>query len=163
MAARFPWYIKIFHGRQGARSLHFLALCTFILFFIGHFTVVAIHGFRSGLTLIVQGERHDPDLRRALLTWLIGLAGVLVIHVVTTICSHRRPRFVQKATQWITDPVRILLFGHAISAQHYSAVDISPYFWVNGRPPKEEDYLAMAHEQFANYNLVCKLAHSWCA
>ena len=30
IAARFPWYIKIFHGRQGARSLHFLALCAFI-------------------------------------------------------------------------------------------------------------------------------------
>ena len=26
VAARFPWYIKIFHGRQSARSLHFLAL-----------------------------------------------------------------------------------------------------------------------------------------
>jgi thiosulfate reductase cytochrome b subunit len=24
VAARFPWYIKIFHGRQSARSLHFL-------------------------------------------------------------------------------------------------------------------------------------------
>lgn len=36
VAARFPWYIKIFHGRQGARSLHFLALCAFIIFFIGH-------------------------------------------------------------------------------------------------------------------------------
>jgi len=40
VAARFPWYIKIFHGRQGARSLHFLALCAFILFFIGHVTIV---------------------------------------------------------------------------------------------------------------------------
>ena len=30
VAARFPTYIKLFHGRQGARSLHFLALCTFI-------------------------------------------------------------------------------------------------------------------------------------
>ena len=26
IAGRFPWYIKIFHGRQSARSLHFLAL-----------------------------------------------------------------------------------------------------------------------------------------
>src|SRR6202162_5196774 len=39
IAARFPWYIKIFHGRQAARSLHFLALCTFIVFFIGHVTI----------------------------------------------------------------------------------------------------------------------------
>jgi DMSO/TMAO reductase YedYZ molybdopterin-dependent catalytic subunit len=156
VAARFPWYIKIFHGRQGARSLHFLALCTFIVFFIGHVAIVAIHGFRRGLALIVLGETQHPDLSRALTIWLAGLAGVVVIHVVTTMCSLRRPRFVQKATQSITDPVRTLLFGHEISAQHYAAVDISPYLWVNGRPPKEESYLAMAREQFVNYSLDVK-------
>ena len=153
VAARFPWYIKIFHGRQSARSLHFLALCTFIVFFIGHVTIVALHGFRSGLALIVLGETHDPHLTLALAVWLSGLAGVVVIHIVTTVCSRRRPRFVQKATQSITDPLRTLLFGHEMSAQHYSSADISPYFWVNGRPPKEESYLAMARDQFANYSL----------
>src|ERR1039457_5191872 len=153
IAARFPWYIKIFHGRQSARSLHFMALCTFIVFFIGHVTIVAVHGFRSGLALIVLGETHNPHLNRALTIWLTGLAGVIVIHVVTTMCSRRRPRFVQKATQSITDPLRTLLFGHELSAQHYSPADISPYFWVNGRPPTEERYLAMARDQFANYNL----------
>jgi len=153
IAARFPWYIKVFHGRQSARSLHFLALCTFILFFAGHVALVALHGFQNGLAVIVLGETHDPHLTRALVVWLSGLTGVMVIHVVTTVCSHRRPRFVQKATQTIVDPLRTLLFGHELSAQHYSRSDISPYFWVNGRPPQEETYLAMARGQFANYVL----------
>jgi methionine sulfoxide reductase catalytic subunit len=153
IAARFPWYIKIFHGRQAARSLHFLALCTFILFLIGHVALVVLHGFRKGLAVIVLGETHAPHLTRALVVWLSGLAGIVVIHVVTTMCSHRRPRFVQNATQAITDPLRTLLFGHEISAQHYSHADISPYFWVNGRAPKEEAYLAMARDHFANYIL----------
>ena len=153
VAARFPWYIKIFHGRQGARSLHFLALCTFIVFFIGHVTIVAMHGFRRELALIVLGETHSPHLTRALVVWLSGLTGIVVIHVVTTLCSHRRPHLVQRNTQAITDALRTLLFGHEISAQHYSPADISPYFWVNGRPPKEDSYLAMAHDQFANYSL----------
>jgi hypothetical protein len=43
--------------------------------------------------------------------WLSGLTGIAAIHVVTTVCSRRRPRFVQKATQSITDPLRTLLFG----------------------------------------------------
>jgi sulfoxide reductase catalytic subunit YedY len=153
IAARFPWYIKIFHGRQAARSLHFLALCTFILFLIGHVALVVLHGFRKGLAVIVLGETHAPHLTRALVVWVSGLAGIVVIHVVTTMCSHRRPRFVQNATQAITDPLRTLLFGHEISAQHYSHADISPYFWVNGRAPKEEAYLAMARDHFANYIL----------
>ena len=156
VAARFPWYIKIFHGRQAARSLHFLALCMFIVFFIGHVTIVALHGFRRELAadLIVLGQTHDPQLTLALLIWLSGLIGIVIMHVVTTVCSRRRPRFVQKATQAITDPVRTLLFGHELSAQHYSRADISPYFWVNGRAPKEESYLErLARDQFANYDL----------
>ncbi len=103
--------------------------------------------------MIVLGQTHDPQLTLGLVVWLSGLTGVVVIHVVTTVCSCRRPRFVQKATQSITDPLRTLLFGHAVSAQHYSSTDISPYFWVNGRSPKEETYLAMARDEFANYSL----------
>jgi methionine sulfoxide reductase catalytic subunit len=153
VAGRFPWYIKIFHGRQGARSLHFLALCAFIVFFIGHVAIVVLHGFRTELARIVLGQTHDPNLRLALVVWLAGLTGIVAIHVVTTVCSRRRPRFVQKATQAITDPLRTFLFGHEISAQHYSSEDISSYFWVNGRPPTEETYLAMARDNFANYRL----------
>jgi DMSO/TMAO reductase YedYZ molybdopterin-dependent catalytic subunit len=81
------------------------------------------------------------------------LTGILVIHVVTTMGSRRRPRFVQKATQSLTDPLRTLLFGNEVSAQRYSRMDISPYFWVNGRAPKEESYLAMARDHFASYVL----------
>ena len=153
VAARFPWYIKMFHGRQGARSLHFLALCAFIVFFIGHVTIVALHGFRRELARIVLGQTRNPHLALALAVWLAGLAGIAAIHVAITVCSLRRPRFVQKATQSVTDPLRTLFFGHQISAQHYSSVDISPYFWVNGRPPNEEKYLAMASDNFASYSL----------
>ena len=85
--------------------------------------------------------------------WQNVVTGVVIIHVATTVCSRRRPRFVQKTTQSITDPLRTLLFGHEVSAQHYSHADISPYFWVNGRPPKEESFLAMARDNFANYSL----------
>jgi methionine sulfoxide reductase catalytic subunit len=154
VAARFPSYIKLFHGRQSARSLHFLALCAFMLFFIVHVVVVALHGFRTELAKIVLGETQNPRLTPALVIWLTGLAGVVIIHTVTTVASRRRPRFVQKATQSITDPLRMLLFGHEISAERYSHADISPYFWVNGRPPNEESYLAMAREKFEHYSLM---------
>jgi methionine sulfoxide reductase catalytic subunit len=153
IAARFPWYIKIFHGRQSARSLHFLSLCTFVAFFVGHVAIVALHGFRRELAMIVLGQTHDPQRNLALVVWLSGLCGIAAIHVITTWCSRRRPRFVQHATQRITDPLRTMFFGHQTSSQHYSQADISPYMWVNGRPPKEESYLAMARGQFANYSL----------
>ncbi len=48
----------------------------------------------------------------------------------------------------------MVLFGHQYSVQHYQRTDISPSFWVNGRPPVEESYLAMARRQFADYTLT---------
>ena len=154
VAARFPRYLKLFHGRQGARSLHFLALCAFMFFFVGHVALVALHGFRTELAIIVLGETHEPQPALALVVWLIGLTGIVAIHVAVTIWSRRRPRVVQNVTQSITDPLRVLLFGHERSAQRYSRADISPSFWVNGRPPAEESYLTMAREGFSNYTLT---------
>jgi sulfoxide reductase catalytic subunit YedY len=154
VAARFPWYLKLFHGRQSARSLHFLALCAFIAFFLAHVTIVALHGFRTELAMIVLGETDDQRLTLALAVWLSGLTGIVIIHIATTVCSRRRPRLVQGATQAITDPLRTMLFGHQRSAQHYQRTDISPSLWVNGRPPAEESYLAMARGEFADYTLT---------
>jgi methionine sulfoxide reductase catalytic subunit len=84
IAGRFPWYVKIFHGRQGARSLHLLALSAFILFFIGHVALVVVHGFRQGLAAIVLGETHNPHLTRALIVWLTRL-------LCSGVKSRRRP------------------------------------------------------------------------
>jgi DMSO/TMAO reductase YedYZ molybdopterin-dependent catalytic subunit len=49
--------------------------------------------------------------------------------------------------------VRRLLFGHERSVQQYSPTEISTYFRVNGRPPTEPAYAAMAREGFANFVL----------
>lgn len=40
-----------------ALSLHFLALCAFLMFFIGHVTIVALHGFRTELARIPKQTR----------------------------------------------------------------------------------------------------------
>ena len=56
VSARCPWYIRLFHGRQGARSVHFLCLCGFAAFFVGHVTLVILNGLPAGLAAIVLGE-----------------------------------------------------------------------------------------------------------
>jgi DMSO/TMAO reductase YedYZ molybdopterin-dependent catalytic subunit/thiosulfate reductase cytochrome b subunit len=153
IAARFPRYLRIFHGRQSARSIHFLCLCAFAVFFVTHVTMVALHGFRSQWAMIVLGETSHPDLNRTLLVGLAGIAVIVVIHVVATQCSLRRPRVVQRVTEAIMDPLRRRLFGHETSVQAYAPDDISASFWVNGRPPAEDAYLALARHQFVDYRL----------
>lgn len=153
VSARFPWYIRIFHGRQGARSIHFLCLCGFAVFFVAHVTLVIMHGLPTELARIVLGETQHPHLMRALVVGFGGLAGIGLIHILATTLSFRHPRVVQRGILLLIDPLRRALFGHQISTQHYLPADRSHHFWVNGRPPTEEKYLTLARDQFVNYSL----------
>jgi methionine sulfoxide reductase catalytic subunit len=153
IAGRFPWYIRIFHGRQAARSVHFLCLCAFLGFFGVHVGMVIAHGATDELGLIVLGDVGHVRGTPGLFIGLAGIAGIAAIHVAATRQSLRHPREVQRATQALTDPLRRALFGHAISVQEYARGDVSAYFRVNGRPPAEAAYTAMAAGNFANYRL----------
>ena len=153
VSARFPWYIRLFHGRQGARSIHFLCLCGFVAFLVIHVTLVVAQGFPADWGRIVLGETQHPNLTRTLLVGFSGLAGIVLIHIFATMASFNHPRVVQLSIQTLIDPLRRALFGYQTSVQHYLPADISPYFWLNGRPPIEEDYLAVARDKFENYNL----------
>lgn len=153
IAARFPWYIRLFHGRQAARSIHFLCLCAYLGFFIVHLTMVIAHGTINEMALIVLGDIQHTSGALGLIVGLVGLAGVVVIHVLATRYSLSHPRFVQRSTQALTDPLRRTLFGHGVSVQQYAREDISPYFRVNGRPPADAAYAAMAADAFSSYVL----------
>ncbi|MGH9326324.1 MAG: molybdopterin-dependent oxidoreductase [Terriglobia bacterium] len=156
IAARYPWYIKIFHGRQAARSLHFLCLCAFTLFFIGHITMVVLHGFARELAKIVLGEVAHPNFKLALILGWFGIGVVILVHVLATEYSLHNPRMVQRRTQRVIDLVRHALFSREVPMEHYPRSDISPYFRVNGRPPRDSRYEQMARNQFEGYVLeVC--------
>jgi len=153
VAGRFPGYIRLFHGRQAARSIHFLCLCCYVVFLIGHISMVVLHGFRPELALITLGQVRNPDLDLALAVGLGGIAAVVAVHVLATRVSFRHPDWVQRCAERFVDPVRRAVLGHLASRQHYTRADISPFLWVNGRPPKEPDYLALAQDHFKDYVL----------
>ena len=153
ISARFPWYIRLFRGRQAARSIHFLCLCAFLAFFVIHLVMVIAHGLVSQMGLIVLGDVHHLRGALGLVVGLIGLAGIIVIHILATRYSLSHPRLVQRRTQALTEPLRRVLFGHGLSVQQYAPTEISPYFRVNGRPPADAAYAAMAREHFSGFVL----------
>ncbi len=156
VAARFPWYIRIFGGRQAARSLHLLALLAFALFTLVHTAMVVWHGLPDEWAKIVLGVSQG-ERTLAVAIGALGLFIILLIHVAATQTSLRWPRPVQHLLQ-VVDPLRRLAFHHLISREHYSRRDISPYFWVNGRPPADGTHVALAHDGFAGWSLeICGL------
>jgi DMSO/TMAO reductase YedYZ molybdopterin-dependent catalytic subunit/thiosulfate reductase cytochrome b subunit len=153
VTARFPWYLKLFGGRQPARSIHFLCMIAFTIFLIMHVAMVIAHGFGRELALIVLGQTAHPDVSSALWIGCAGIAGVILIHVLATEASLRNPRFVQDRIGAVIDSSRRALFGHSISRQQYPLTEIAPYFRVNGRPPGDALYQELAQDSFADYEL----------
>lgn len=92
VAGRFPWYTRIFGGRQAARSLHFIGLVALGAFTVHHTAIVVMHGLGGELAKIVLGVT-DPVPGQARLALWLALAGVVfiaAIHVWATRASLRR-------------------------------------------------------------------------
>jgi thiosulfate reductase cytochrome b subunit len=55
MDAAFPWLLDVFGGRQTARTIHFVAMLAFVLFFIVHIAMVVLAGPFNELRSMITG------------------------------------------------------------------------------------------------------------
>lgn len=56
MDAAFPWIVDILGGRQSARTIHFVAATTIVLFVIVHLVMVLISGVFNNLRSMITGR-----------------------------------------------------------------------------------------------------------
>ncbi len=148
---RFPWYARLFGGRQSARSIHFLTMLSFLAFLVVHVTLVGMTGFARNMNHIVLGT----DDRNPLGMWLgfLGIGVVVLSWVATHYLSWRHPRGLQHALKSVTYPMQLLTLNRLVPAQHYSEREISPYFWPNGKVPVREDWKRLAQDGFREFRL----------
>jgi len=151
--ARFPRYGKLFGGKQGARSLHFLGLVAFAAFVVLHVFMVIIHGLPKEFGAMVLGG-YDSNRTLALAIGLLGLFLILVFHVVITWFSLRYRRRTQRMLGVVVNPFERVLSRTFTSRERFSRKHISPYFRVNGYPPVGSDYQALVAGQFTDYRLA---------
>jgi methionine sulfoxide reductase catalytic subunit len=150
--ARFPWYPRLFGNRQKARSLHFLAMVGFVIFIPLHVALVAIEHFSRNMDHIVLGL-DQQHVALAVCLGLAAIAMVVAVHVLLTWWSQRRPRTVQHLSGFVTDWLTRLLLYRLTSRQAYTQADISPYFWVNGKPPVSGEWSELAKDDFTGWKL----------
>jgi methionine sulfoxide reductase catalytic subunit len=157
--ARFPWFVKLLGGKQGARSLHFIGLVLWALFGVVHIVLVFVVHFQDNVRNIVYGD--SPGAANASLALAMGIFfGSLALAVLIAAWAswyslgHRRR--MQHILGAVVDPIRMLSMQHLTTRQHYQHV--SPYFWTNGYPPATEEYKKLVETDFAEYRLeVCGL------
>ena len=150
LEARFPWFPRLFGGRQSARSLHFIGLVLFVVFTVHHVAVVAAHGLTDGLSAIVLGVTAPTAAQRAvaIAISLAFLAGLVWLHVWATRASLLRPRAVQDLLQRPLDWLQGKLLQPLGSRQRYRPEDITADPRPNGRPPRHREYIDLADRGF---------------
>ena len=148
---RFPWYARIFGGRQAARSIHFLNMLSFLGFIVVHVTLVVITGFARNMNHIVMGT---DDASRGGMYWgFVGIAVVVLSWAVAHYISWHHPRPLQHTLKAVTYPMQQLTLNRLHPAQNYPENEISPYFWPNGKLPVRDDWKRMVESEFMNFRL----------
>jgi DMSO/TMAO reductase YedYZ molybdopterin-dependent catalytic subunit/thiosulfate reductase cytochrome b subunit len=153
LAGRFPWFPRLFGGRQAARRLHFLGLVAFVGFPVHHIALGIAHGLRDGLAAIVLGVESPSAAQQAvaIAIALAFLASVIVLHIWATRHSLRRPRVMQDVLQGIVDPVQARLLQPLVSRQRYKSESITTDPRPNGRPPRHDRYRELVERSFTGW------------
>lgn len=149
--ARFPWYVRLWGGRQGARSLHFLGLVAFLVFIAIHLSMVFFWGWGQLTASMIFGSVRNVYWATALSLLIIG--AVVAVHVAATRWSQRKPRSVQQVLGAVNTGVRMLLLRPLNSRQNYPARKLSNEHRVNGKPPCSTEYKVMAVHNFVDWRL----------
>jgi hypothetical protein len=148
---RFAWYPRLPGNRQIGRSLHFLVMCAFVLFVLGHVAMGAITGFVRNMNHIVVGA-DDTSLTGVYLG-LVGVGVIVAVNALANWAAWRQPRFVQHVAKAIVTPVMGFLLDRPAPQAEFRREDISPFFWANGKVPTCEDWLTLAANDFKDYRL----------
>jgi DMSO/TMAO reductase YedYZ molybdopterin-dependent catalytic subunit len=148
---RFPWYARIFGGRQSARSIHFLTMFSFLAFLVVHVTLIVMTGFARNMNHIVLGTDDQGHLDMYL--GFVGIGVVVLSWVVAHYISWNHPRRLQHALKSVTYPMQLLTLNRLTPQQNYAEEDISAYFWPNGKMPIREDWKRLAEAGFENFRL----------
>lgn len=148
---RFPWYAKLFGGRQSARSIHFIMMNGFLAFLVVHVTLVAMTGFRRNMNHIVMGTDNFRPI--GMILGFVGIAVVVLTWFVAHYVSWKQPRAFQHAQKAVSYPLLLATLNRFKPSQKYSKADISPHFWPNGKMPGREDWKRQSTEDFRDYRL----------
>jgi len=148
--SRFPWYLKLWGGHQGARSLHFIGMVLMSIFIVMHI----------GLVFLVHPEYNLPhmvfgvtDTARYAQAFTIAIATIVVVIGLWIALSYLtladRPRS-QRVLVALTEPIRKVTLNwmkpRMGRQSTYTEKDISEFHWTNGLPPtKDESTEWLAH------------------
>lgn len=149
--ARFPWYVRMWGGRQWARSLHFLGLVAFVVFIVIHLSMIFFWGWGQLTASMIFGSVRNINWATALSLMIVG--AIIAVHVAATRWSLRHPTQVHRILGAVVTRVRLLLLRPLNSRQDYPVRKLTKDHRVNGKPPASTEYKVMAVHNFVDWRL----------
>ncbi|MFL0180031.1 molybdopterin-dependent oxidoreductase [Mycobacterium sp. SMC-15] len=149
--ARFPRYVRLFGGRQAARSLHFLGLVAFAVFIAIHLAMVFFWGWGRLTALMIFGSVRNTYWATGLSVLII--ATIVAVHIAATVWSQRSPESARRVLGALISIPRKGLLRRLDSRQNYPVRMLSTEHRVNGKPPTAEYYKVMAVHNFVDWRL----------
>ncbi|WP_182347486.1 molybdopterin-dependent oxidoreductase [Tomitella gaofuii] len=154
MDNHFTWYQKIFGNRQIARSLHFLVMVVFVVFYGVHMLMVAATGFAENLNAItLDVAPADGFNLNGIALWGLAILVVILFNVWAVRFSWTHTRVLQRISNATVGKVMDLLFDKYAPKAEYAEEDISPFFWPNGLVPVSDEWHALHSGGFDDYRL----------
>ncbi|MDO5700664.1 MAG: cytochrome b/b6 domain-containing protein [Bowdeniella nasicola] len=159
--ARFPWYVRMWGGHQGARSLHFIGMVLMSGFIVMHVGLVFLVHPRYNLVHMVFGDVNPARFAQAFVIVIATIVAVLVFWVALsywTLADRARAHAILVPFTEIGR--KLFLNWMRPSADARDSVgegDISEFHWTNGLPPTEEEseeWVAMRERGFKDYEIT---------
>lgn len=150
--SRFNWLPKIFGNRQGARSVHFLMMLSYVFFIIIHVTLVAATGLVRNMNHITVGT-DNPSNKIGLYIGIAILLFTIAFFFFAHWVSWNRPRWVQRTSAFINGNLWLLTINKLKPSSSYKKEDISPYFWPNGKLPTSDVWKDLVKTNYKDYKL----------
>lgn len=141
--SRHTWYVRMFGGHQGARSLHFLCMCAVLIFLVIHVGLVFLVHPEYNLPHIVFGVTDPSRYAQAFTIVVATIVAVVALWIalsyLTLADRVRAHRLLVPFTEiargmglgWIRPSTR--------PAGGYTSEKISTFHWTNGLPPTEDE------------------------
>lgn len=143
--SRFPWYVKMFGGHQGARSLHFITMVVFAGFIVMHVSLVfLVHLDRNAVNMVFGGGEVSTARAAQAVTILVAtVVAVVILWIALSYWSLADRVRAQRFTAGFTEIGRRIFLDrlHPVGSRKraYTDEDVSEFHWTNGLPPTADE------------------------
>lgn len=158
--ARFTWYVKLWGGHQGARSLHFIGMAAMCVFIVMHVGLVFIAHPEYNLPHMVFGVTDPARYAQAFTITLATIVAVIGLWIALSYLTLTDRARSQRILVGLTEPARRLTLNRMrprmTRQRTYTEKDISEFHWTNGFPPTKEEsaeWLSHRDTDFADWRL----------